>query len=881
MKRWIAWVLTLILCMMPLLACAQSISTEEMLGQLLARLMQQVKSPSLGITFENGKDMIDACLALDEQNIPDFTFGMLSGSEEIRMDIDKQGFRYQDGDQRFAVAIDTMMRIMAQDEYAGLMTVNLREEDLLLFEQVVFDILGASLVCVSAEVIGSDAQEMDADLLQSEQTEKTRMTLDLNRLLAELDHAIPQTLNRYADELDAWVERNRPIISEVLNGDLGEMREIAQNWPAGLLAGLIPEGIKARIELEMQEENLTFTAYRNETVVARIVYVPGRLYGLFGSNAEYAFDSDDLKLLAQMVYDVTKYVSEDALMCRMQQQDMAMTLHLKLDSKRLIDDLVTGVMAVVRENRAEIENLYARYMPWLHLAGISHAEELNWEEFYHSLKYQLEWDAKMDSEYIRWGVRKNPILRQIFGGVMPEFEMDLYVQDRYIGGPEIIWSFVTPNVNAEFLVSNSILKGSYHVIGLVGSWEYGYVNGFISENESQIVIGHQRSGETDLVLTIDVQQDKNGWHARVYDMNGAEVAKLNGSNTSLNLTMNQGTNTLIGQLYAYDGLWRAKIYANGEELTAMYGDEHNSSLLQILHRKESDRSSKELTLRSGAESLSLYAGTMVGGGVKTGIDLDMQWSNQIPRMNALIYTQFDKLTAAYLPGKLDICLNDRKNTWDWEMHVEDMTSQSMSGNETRVEIQHKKTVDGKQKSSKSGWTIHTQPGTKQWFTQIVGDDQQNMTLMLDFAASPKKQDLTGFTWLTGAQTKQMLDKAMAGPTPVPTVVPKSTIIPVRFPEPTPTLLPIATAAPRVTIGSNFHVTGFQKMEIAIEVDDQGKILSFDVVEHNETPGFGADLIEAGFDELIGQDIATAQIDVKSGVTLTSNAINDALKAAVH
>ena len=34
-----------------------------------------------------------------------------------------------------------------------------------------------------------------------------------------------------------------------------------------------------------------------------------------------------------------------------------------------------------------------------------------------------------------------------------------------------------------------------------------------------------------------------------------------------------------------------------------------------------------------------------------------------------------------------------------------------------------------------------------------------------------------------------------------------------------------------------------------------------------------------FDALAGQDIATAQIDVKSGVTLTSNAINDALGQA--
>ncbi|MBQ7051419.1 MAG: FMN-binding protein, partial [Clostridia bacterium] len=72
---------------------------------------------------------------------------------------------------------------------------------------------------------------------------------------------------------------------------------------------------------------------------------------------------------------------------------------------------------------------------------------------------------------------------------------------------------------------------------------------------------------------------------------------------------------------------------------------------------------------------------------------------------------------------------------------------------------------------------------------------------------------------------------------------------------------------------------FQAMKVAVDVDEAGKIVSVKVVEHNETPGFGADLINAGFDALVGQDIATAQIDVKSGVTFTSNGINDALKAA--
>ena len=77
----------------------------------------------------------------------------------------------------------------------------------------------------------------------------------------------------------------------------------------------------------------------------------------------------------------------------------------------------------------------------------------------------------------------------------------------------------------------------------------------------------------------------------------------------------------------------------------------------------------------------------------------------------------------------------------------------------------------------------------------------------------------------------------------------------------------------------YEVKGFQKIKVTIEIDEAGKIVSVAVIEHNETPGFGADLINDGFDVLVGQDIATAKIDIKAGVTMTSNAINDALKQA--
>ena len=89
-----------------------------------------------------------------------------------------------------------------------------------------------------------------------------------------------------------------------------------------------------------------------------------------------------------------------------------------------------------------------------------------------------------------------------------------------------------------------------------------------------------------------------------------------------------------------------------------------------------------------------------------------------------------------------------------------------------------------------------------------------------------------------------------------------------------------TAATTGSSSGVYEVKGFQPMKVEIAVED-GKITSFAVTEHNETPDYGADVIAAGFDSLIGQDIATAEFDVVSGATMTSNAINEALAQAAE
>jgi len=73
------------------------------------------------------------------------------------------------------------------------------------------------------------------------------------------------------------------------------------------------------------------------------------------------------------------------------------------------------------------------------------------------------------------------------------------------------------------------------------------------------------------------------------------------------------------------------------------------------------------------------------------------------------------------------------------------------------------------------------------------------------------------------------------------------------------------------------VNGFAG-EIVLEEDIRnGKIVGIRCIRHNETPGFGAELLtDEALSVLIGQNVHEAQIDVVSGVTMTSKAINNAL-----
>lgn len=74
-------------------------------------------------------------------------------------------------------------------------------------------------------------------------------------------------------------------------------------------------------------------------------------------------------------------------------------------------------------------------------------------------------------------------------------------------------------------------------------------------------------------------------------------------------------------------------------------------------------------------------------------------------------------------------------------------------------------------------------------------------------------------------------------------------------------------------GAGFHGT----LKVEVEVDAE-KILSVTVTEHEETPGYGTNAV----DQLPGVivDAQSLAVDVIAGATFSSNAILDAVEAAL-
>jgi len=261
MKRWIVWLLAMCIACLPAAAFAQPVTTEQLLLGLMQRLLMQIKKPSFSLGLQEGDAMMEACLALDRQGVPDFSLGMQSGEEFFRLDADAQGLRYEDQTQSIGMTIDTLMNVLTTDENGVHIVPDVREEDCALFSQIAAEIGQSAMKAVSVQEIISEPKEQETqeqaeEVQQNEPTESvTRITIDLCMLLAELDASVPASLRMHGEELNALMMRNEAWIRKIYGADqLPDFVLLADAWPAGLFSGLIPDGKAAEAVIDLHQQ---------------------------------------------------------------------------------------------------------------------------------------------------------------------------------------------------------------------------------------------------------------------------------------------------------------------------------------------------------------------------------------------------------------------------------------------------------------------------------------------------------------------------------------------------------------------------------------------------------------------------------------------------
>lgn len=785
MKRWMACILALCLCLSPVLACAQPISTEAVLVQLLAKLAGQFEEPSFAAALETQHGRGDVCFALDDQDLPDFSAGLSVNGGRMQVDADAAGFRFSDDLQKIGVTLDTLLRVLTTDENGNSLSPDVRDEDIQMLSKMVSEILGAAMTAVAVEQT-APAQVQDG---QEAPQPMTNIVVDVSKMLAALDSAVPAVLERYADALNEMLARNRVQLANMLGStELPDMHAVAQSYPQGLLAGLVPDG--TMVMIAAQGSAWEMSAVLGGAEIARMSCKAGRIQGALGVNGEYVFDSDDLKQILQMAAKLPSYIREEALLCSLWSEFGTTAAHFKFDTIELVRDAVTGVVCIVRDHQAQIDALIARYAPWLNLAGMQVGQLPQAQAMYEELRANQDRICnEICNGIMRW-MQRQPQLRQMLGTGMPWADANLYVQARKDKPLEIVLEARMSGAEAALTVSGHAVSGSYTLNPLYGKTSHGYVSGFVSAAHAELVLGHQQLGRTDARWTVSAKKDGDCWTAVLYDMSGTQKAELcvtpqwirltGGSATvrlidtgkGYNFVLNDGNQDVHAQWYAYDGVWRADLYANGMELSGMTASERNRETWRFTYRPHGSQFTYELQLGAGMQSLLVCAGKIYGKSLAEGLELNAQWSDQLPRLNVQFIEGDNQFRLNYLTGDLEAGWRDAKLGDQWILSVKDKTAPDEDGNVTRAELNGRRSVAVVQDGSDGnpgeprqqmepyawGWTVHTVPAGEKWTVQMESDDGQAMTLTLDFAAVPETQDLTGYTWLNDAQARNLLDE---------------------------------------------------------------------------------------------------------------------------
>lgn len=805
MKRWIACLLSLCLCVTPVLAGAQSISTEALLGQLLGRFAAQLESPSLGMTAKMPEEMFDLCFALDEQGFPDLSFGVQGKWGAVRYDADASGLRFDDGVKKVGMTIETLLRVLNTDENGMSMGPVFTQADAELFAAMAEEIIAASGSAATRILRELPAAGSGAAAGAQASAVQQVTTVDIVRLLAIWDKEIPAALVRHAPAINDFMMRSEAFFCEMLGvSALPSAEQLALNWPKPGFSGLIPEGMPAVVVIEQTADaqagmTMEISAQLGDMQLAEVISAGGHVYGWLGSEA-YAFDSRDLQTAAALLAQIPRHISKEALDFTYNVYEReAIVVHLNLDAERLMEDLVGGAVYVWQSGRTKIERLLDRYTPWLEIFGLYGADRITWENALEQMLDVQDGVAQELCQQLRWRLNRSGLGAMLFGREAPCLKLDAVIPLRTENMPVASLDIRTNMTRYDFSLSSGHLSSILETYDYRGLPEQKTLRGSFAEGYALLTYAKDRPAQKTAGWQFEWEAQEKGWIAELRDHEQALLAEMvcEGEHICLTADNLRADLTLSPEGFTLSGFAQGKPFgaefATAEGTTRLYADS-GAWMLRLMMIEEPGIGTVQASLqnrlrfeefrfeaRTDADSLCMNAGAYRADVETFAAKLDVQMKAGMPYVhtgvNAIVSddeTEYRETEITYMPGMLDVGVRNPDTKESVDVRISDVTRQDFAGNETRVDLLVKEKRGERLHTSDETWTAKTDVQGDVYTTQIFYGEKECLTLALDFAAKPQAQELSGYTWLTEEETREIIREAMATPTPAPTAEPQVT-----------------------------------------------------------------------------------------------------------
>jgi len=204
--------------------------------------------------------------------------------------------------------------------------------------------------------------------------------IDLDRLAHELHTIVPQVLTQYASYFDATLAKFTPV----LTGRVFTSAELAESW-ATLGLDRVNTGLSLTLTGLQMGETITLIGSLSDNNFLVSIREDGFSFDVTtAGGVSYAFATEDLLTLAEMVTTVLGKVSDEAFSIeRTATPDPAYssyvlqtTTTIRLDTTLLAADLNRGLAEVLTDNTASVDKLLDRYRGWIALFDPALAQEL-------------------------------------------------------------------------------------------------------------------------------------------------------------------------------------------------------------------------------------------------------------------------------------------------------------------------------------------------------------------------------------------------------------------------------------------------------------------------------------------------------------------------